>query len=454
MGTVANPHDAAREPDFIEVARLARAQPRRRSPRGPQAQARRVHRRERLGQVEPRVRHALRRGAAPLRRDAERLRAPVPRAARAAARRAPPRALADDRHRAEERVGQPALDGRAPSPRSTTTCACSTRASASSTATSAASVVQSQSAEEIVARASSRCPRARKLSLLAPLVVHRKGEFRELFDDLARARLRARARSTARRHRLDDAAQARQEAQAHDRAGRRSHHRRATRIAGASPRASSSRCKRGQGRAARGRRDGKGEPSSPSARSARAAGTASPSSRRRASRSTARSACARRATASGRGIEVDPELVVPDPQLVDPRRRDRALGDGDGARRRLGVPHRRRGRQGLQGRPRHAVEEARQEEAASRCSTASEGKRIAVTWGKEGSESHGTWGMRFEGVIPSLMRRYQQTSSEAVREHYRKFMSERRATAAAASACGPRRSRCASAARASPTSRR
>src|SRR5262249_17278182 len=49
---------------------------------------------------------------------------------------------------------------------------------------------------------------------------------------------------------------------------------------------------------------------------------------------------------------------------------------------------------------------------------------IAVSWGKEGSESHGTFGMRFEGVIPGLMRRFGQTTSDAAREQYNAFMSE------------------------------
>jgi excinuclease ABC subunit A len=52
------------------------------------------------------------------------------------------------------------------------------------------------------------------------------------------------------------------------------------------------------------------------------------------------------------------------------------------------------------------------------------GKKISVTWGSEGSESHGTWGMKFQGVIPNLMRRFQQTSSEGARDQYRKFMSD------------------------------
>jgi excinuclease ABC subunit A len=65
-----------------------------------------------------------------------------------------------------------------------------------------------------------------------------------------------------------------------------------------------------------------------------------------------------------------------------------------------------------------------------------EGKRISVTWGSEGSDSHGTWGMKFAGVIPNLMRRFQQTSSEAARDQYRKFMSEQ-----PCDACGKKRLR-------------
>jgi excinuclease ABC subunit A len=51
-------------------------------------------------------------------------------------------------------------------------------------------------------------------------------------------------------------------------------------------------------------------------------------------------------------------------------------------------------------------------------------KKVSVQWGTEGSETHGTWGMRFQGVIPGLMRRFQQSSSEAARDQYRKFMSD------------------------------
>jgi excinuclease ABC subunit A len=65
-----------------------------------------------------------------------------------------------------------------------------------------------------------------------------------------------------------------------------------------------------------------------------------------------------------------------------------------------------------------------------------DGKKISVKWGKEGSESHGTFGMKFEGVIPGLERRFRETTSEMAREHYRKFFREM-----ACEACGGKRLR-------------
>ena len=76
------------------------------------APADRRHRRQRLRQVVARLRHDLRRGAAPLRRVAVRLRAPVPRADGAARRRLGRGDAAGDRHPPEEQHPQPALDGR------------------------------------------------------------------------------------------------------------------------------------------------------------------------------------------------------------------------------------------------------------------------------------------------------------------------------------------------------
>ena len=66
----------------------------------------------RIRQVEPGVRHDLRRGPAPLCREPERLRPPVPRPDGEARRRPDRRALAGDLDRPEGRVAEPALDGR------------------------------------------------------------------------------------------------------------------------------------------------------------------------------------------------------------------------------------------------------------------------------------------------------------------------------------------------------
>ena len=70
------------------------------------------HRALRLGQVVARVRHDLRGGAAPLRRVALRVRAPVPADDGEAGRRLDRRALAGDLDRPEDDLAQPALDGR------------------------------------------------------------------------------------------------------------------------------------------------------------------------------------------------------------------------------------------------------------------------------------------------------------------------------------------------------
>jgi excinuclease ABC subunit A len=54
-----------------------------------------------------------------------------------------------------------------------------------------------------------------------------------------------------------------------------------------------------------------------------------------------------------------------------------------------------------------------------------DGKRVAVSWGKEGSTSHGTWDLKFEGVIPNLVRLFHDTTSDAMREQYRRFFRDK-----------------------------
>ncbi|MFO0551349.1 MAG: excinuclease ABC subunit UvrA [Polyangiaceae bacterium] len=49
-------------------------------------------------------------------------------------------------------------------------------------------------------------------------------------------------------------------------------------------------------------------------------------------------------------------------------------------------------------------------------------RRIQVEW--TGKHSKGAWAMRWEGLLPQLMRRYEATQSEGMRDKYRKYLHE------------------------------
>jgi len=63
-------------------------------------------------------------------------------------------------------------------------------------------------------------------------------------------------------------------------------------------------------------------------------------------------------------------------------------------------------------------------------------ERITIKWGSSTSKSRGSWDMKFEGVVPNLQRKFRETASEQARELYRKYLSER-----PCDACGGRRMR-------------
>jgi excinuclease ABC subunit A len=63
-------------------------------------------------------------------------------------------------------------------------------------------------------------------------------------------------------------------------------------------------------------------------------------------------------------------------------------------------------------------------------------KKIPVEWGKKGSETHGTWAMKWEGVIPGMQRRFREAASDSARDQYRRFFHE-----VDCSDCGGRRLR-------------
>ena len=118
------------------------------------------HRALGLREVEPRLRHDLRRGPAPLRRVALGLRAPVPADDGEARRRLDRRPLARRSRSTRRRPRATRARPSARSPRSTTTCACSTRASGGRTARSAAGRSPGSRSTRSSSR-SSRCPRGR-----------------------------------------------------------------------------------------------------------------------------------------------------------------------------------------------------------------------------------------------------------------------------------------------------
>ncbi|KYF74757.1 ABC-ATPase UvrA, partial [Sorangium cellulosum] len=300
--------------------------------------------------------------------------------------------------------------------------------------------VKAQSSEQIVDELLAM-PEGTKFVLLAPLVTHRKGEFKDLFEEL-RGRGFVRVEIDGAQHRLDEA----------PRLDKKLKHTIALVVDRLVVRADErQRITEGVELALQ---EGRGE-----LRVELQADDGAAARKRRPAApllfSAARSCCGQSfpelspqsfsfnsplgmcgaCNGLGTRLEIDPDLVIPDPSLsiregaIAPWASAMARGEGwtfriiDAVAKAcsvdLDVPWRKLG--------------AKKQEMVLHGLS---GKRIAVTWGKEGTETHGTWGMRFEGVIPSLMRRFQQSSSESAREAYRKFMSER-----ACDACGARRMR-------------
>ena len=146
----------------------------------------------------------------------------------------------------------------------------------------------------------------------------------------------------------------------------------------------------------------------------------------------------------------------PNASAQHPRRRDRALALGDGARRGLDLPD--------HSRPWPTTARSTSTEPWRKLAAK---KRHQVLYGVSGRRIAVKWGTEEIGESRDLgdaLRRRDQRAHATLsadqlrpraREHYRKLLqSSEPATAAAGSACGPRASRCASATRASPRSAR
>jgi excinuclease ABC subunit A len=290
--------------------------------------------------------------------------------------------------------------------------------------------VQSQTTERIVAELL-HLPDGTSVTLLAPLVKNRKGEFRDLFEELA-GRGFVRVRVDGEIHRLEDPPKLDKKLK-HDielvvdrvrlRAGEKRRVTESVELA---------------------LREGKGEllaePVEKGAtlefsQARSCCGNSFPELSPQSFSFNSPLGCCPACNGLGTRMEVDPELVIP----------DRSLSINDGAiapwasavERESGWTY--RIIEALSSacdvdldKPWKKLGKRKQETVLFGV----KGRRIKVSWGREGTDNHGTWGMRWEGVIPNLERRFAQTNSDAARESYRKYFRE-----ATCEACGGRRLR-------------
>jgi excinuclease ABC subunit A len=281
--------------------------------------------------------------------------------------------------------------------------------------------VRGQSAEQIVDDILAH-PAGTKLLLVAPLVTHRKGEYRDLFDELAgRGFLRVRVDGTV--HRLDAPPQLDKKLKhvielVVDRVVVREEDRR--RITDS---------------VELGLREGKGElraePESPGpgraalvySESRTCCGHSFPELSPQSFSFNSPLGMCPDCNGLGTRMEVDPDLVIPDPR--------RSIKDGAIAPWKSAME---RG-EGWTYRIVEALSKACDVDLDTPWKNLGKrkqaqvlfglgGKRIKVSWGNEGSESHGTWGMKFEGVIPNLERRFNQAASDPTRDIYGRFFAE------------------------------
>jgi excinuclease ABC subunit A len=263
-------------------------------------------------------------------------------------------------------------------------------------------------------------PEGTKLTVLSPLVVHRKGEFKDLWDDLrgrgfARVRIDGRVVSLEALPAIDkkkkhtvDLVVDRLVVRATERA----------RLAEAVELG----LREGKGRIVVARSDGANGAGETSFSEARACcGVAFPDLSPQSFSFNSPLGMCLSCNGLGRREVVDPRLVVPDPSLsirdgaIAPWAAGMARGEGwtarivDGVSRAFGVDL---------DVPWSRIPRAKQKLVLYGV----EGQKIAVRWGKEGSPDGGTWGMRYEGIVKSLERKFHETDSEAARDLYRRYL--------------------------------
>jgi excinuclease ABC subunit A len=272
---------------------------------------------------------------------------------------------------------------------------------------------------QAVTREITAFPQGTKITLLAPLVTHRKGEFKDLFDGL-RARGFARVSIDGAIATLDDLPPLDKKkkhsiALVVDRIVVRAADR--ARIAEGVELA----LREGKGEL-RVLREGGVETTFSEARTC--CGIAFPELSPQSFSFNSPLGMCPACTGLGKRDEVDPDLVIPDPSksirdgAIAPWAPAMARGEGWTARIIDGVA---RAFQIDLDTPWKKLPKAKQHLVLY----GRAGDKIAVRWGKEGSLNSGTWGMKYEGIIPSLERKFRETASEAARELYRRYLRER-----------------------------
>jgi excinuclease ABC subunit A len=276
--------------------------------------------------------------------------------------------------------------------------------------------VQAQGAQAIT-REILGMPEGTKLTILAPLVIHRKGEFREMWDEL-RARGFARVRVDGKVHALDELPQL-DKKKKHtvdlvvDRLVLRATER--ARLAEAVELG----IREGKGALKVEKTDGGGETSYSEAWAC--CGIAFPELSPQSFSFNSPLGMCLSCNGLGQREVVDPRLVIPDTSLtirggaIAPWANAMARGEGWTARIVEGVS---RAFKVDLDMPWRKIPNAKQELVLF----GETGKKIAIRWGKEGSLNSGTWGMRYEGIIPNLERKFRETDSDATRDLYRRYL--------------------------------
>jgi excinuclease ABC subunit A len=271
-------------------------------------------------------------------------------------------------------------------------------------------------------------PEGTKLTVLAPLVVLRKGEFKELWDEL-RGRGFARVRIDGRIHPLDglpaiDKKKKHSVELVVDRLVVRAAER--ARLAEAVELG----LREGKGNLVVEHADG-GQTSFSEARAC--CGVAFPELSPQSFSFNSPLGMCLSCNGLGQRELVDPRLVIPDPSLsirdgaIAPWAPAMARGEGWTARIVDGVSRAFRVNLDM---PWSKIPRAKQKLVLYGV----EGQKIAIRWGKEGSLNSGTWGMRYEGIVKNLERKFHETDSDAARDLVRRYLRVR-----PCESCGGRR---------------